>query len=181
MRWIFTLVGALAALAGSGLWYAMRPAPPAAAPASEAVAVAPAALLAAAFTDLGGRKRSLGEFQGKVVVLNFWATWCGPCREEMPGFDRLQAQWEGRVQFVGVSAEEPAKVTPFARALGIRYPLWVGGDEVGELSRRLGNRQGVLPHTVVLDPSGSVLATRVGAYKEAELQERLQEFTAKSR
>jgi thiol-disulfide isomerase/thioredoxin len=179
MRWIFALVGALAALAGGALWYAMRPP----APASEAVAmaVAPAALLAAAFTDLEGRKRSLGEFQGRVVVLNFWATWCAPCREEMPGFDRLQAQWEGRVQFVGVSAEEPAKVAPFARALGIRYPLWVGGDEVGELSRRLGNRRGVLPHTVVLDPSGGVITGRVGAYKEAELQEKLREFMEKRR
>jgi len=176
MRWTFVLVGALAAAAGGALWFAMRP-PPAPTPAS--VDVSPAALMATAFTDLEGRKRSLGEFQGQVVVLNFWATWCGPCREEMPEFDRLQAEWAGRAQFVGISAEEPGKVAPFARALGIRYPLWVGADEVGELSRRLGNRQGVLPHTVILDGLGGVADSRVGAYPNGVLQEKLRQLTAK--
>jgi thiol-disulfide isomerase/thioredoxin len=175
MRWVFALVGALAALAGTALWLAARPATPAAAE----MPVAPAALMAATFTDLDGRKRALGEFQGKVVVLNFWATWCAPCREEMPGFDRLQARWQDRVRFVGVSAEDPAKVAPFARSLGIRYPLWTGGDEVAELSRRLGNIQGVLPHTVVLDPLGQVVAARVGAYPEGVLDEKLRQIAAK--
>ena len=176
MRWIFALVGVLAALAGTSLWLATRP------PgfAGDTPASVPGALLAAAFSDLDGRKRSLGEFQGKVVVLNFWATWCAPCREEMPGFERLQQRWAGRVQFVGISAEDAAKVVPFARALGIRYPLWVGGDEVGEMSRRLGNRLGVLPHTVILDRAGGVAGTRVGAYPEDELQEKLQQMASKS-
>lgn len=114
-----------------------------------------------------------------LAVVDFWATWCAPCREEMPGFDRLQAEWGGRAQFVGISAEEAGRVAPFARALGIRYPLWVGGDEVAELSRRLGNHQGVLPHTVVLDPSGAVADARVGAYPEGVLQEKLRQLTSK--
>jgi thiol-disulfide isomerase/thioredoxin len=116
-----------------------------------------------------------------VVVLNFWATWCAPCREEMPGFERLQSRWAGRgVQFVGVSAEDPAKVVAFARSLQVTYPLWVGGDEVAELSKRLGNRMGVLPHTVVLDPTGSPLGTRVGAYKESDLDNALTAISANS-
>ncbi len=174
MRWLFALVGVLAALAGTASWLATRPA-------SEVAmgAPAPGALMAATFRDSEGRARSLGEFQGRVVVLNFWATWCAPCREEMPGFERLQARWAGRgVQFVGLSSEEASKVTAFSRSLGITYPLWVGGDEVGEISRRLGNRLGVLPHTVVLDPFGVTTASRVGAYPEAELEGALQRTIA---
>jgi thiol-disulfide isomerase/thioredoxin len=176
MRWIFAIVGALAAAAGTALWLATRPDAPALGP----VTVAPAALMAATFTDLDGRKRSLGEFQGKVVVLNFWATWCAPCREEMPGFDRLQAEWGGRAQFVGISPEEAGPVTSFARSLGIRYPLWIGSDEVMELSRRLGNRRGVLPHTVILDAAGGVSDARVGAYPEGALRNKLTQLNGKS-
>ena len=172
MKWLYALVGVVATLAGTALWLATRPAAPDA-------TVAPAALFAASFRDTQGRPRSLGEFQGKVVVLNFWATWCAPCREEMPGFERLQSRWAGRgVQFVGVSAEDPAKVAAFARSLQISYPLWVGGDEVAELSIRLGNRLGVLPHTVVLDPAGNPAATRVGAYKESDLEDALTTISA---
>jgi thiol-disulfide isomerase/thioredoxin len=174
MRWLFALVGVLAALAGTASWLATRTPTPA-----STGALTPGALMAATFRDLDGRARSVGEFQGKVVVLNFWATWCAPCREEMPGFERLQARWAGRgVQFVGLSNEDAAKVAAFSRSLGITYPLWVGGDEVGELTRRLGNGRGVLPHTVVLAPSGAAVVSRVGAYPEAALETELQKITS---
>ena len=175
-RWTFTAVGLAAVAAGTALWLANRPPAMTSAP-----AVAPAALLAASFADAEGRRQPLGRFQGKLLVLHFWATWCAPCLEEMPAFDRLQSRWAGRgVQFIGLSAEEPDKVAAFARQAGIRYPLWTGGDEVGELSRRLGNRLGVLPHTVLISPSGEVLETRVGPYTESDLEARLSAFSAKS-
>jgi len=166
-KWQFTLVGLLAALAGTALLLATRPPE---APQQVATDVSPAAVMAAGFRDLQGGPRSLGEFQGKVVVLNFWATWCAPCREEMPAFERLQAKWKARgVQFVGVSAEEGPKVLEYAKRFGVTYPLWVGGDEVPELSRRLGNRKGVLPHTVVFDRQQAPVSERVGAYPEDSL------------
>ncbi len=177
MRWLFSLVGILAALAGTALWLATRPGPPP----SATPAPAPGALMAAGFKDLDGRAHALGEFSGKVVVLNFWATWCAPCREEMPGFQRLQARWGERgVQFVGISSEDPGKVAAFAKSLGVTYPLWVGGDEVSELSRRFGNRAGVLPHTVVLDRFGEARTMRVGAYPERELDTLLSSIAANS-
>jgi len=167
IRWLFAVVGLLAMLAGTALWLANRPPSTAA----RAGGVSPGVLMAASFRDLDGRAHSLGEFQGKVMVLNFWATWCAPCREEMPGFERLQANWRDRgIQFIGISSEDPAKVAGFAKSLGITYPLWIGGDEVEEFSRRLGNDRSVLPFTVVLDRSGHVVNVRVGAYHEAELQ-----------
>jgi peroxiredoxin len=96
----------------------------------------------------------------------------------MPAFARLQSRWAGRnVQFVGLANDDPGKVERFGKDLGIPYPLWVGGDEVGELSKRLGNRLGALPHTVLLDQDGRVLESRVGPYSEALLEGRLQVLT----
>jgi len=169
-RWVFGAVGLLAALAGLALWLGTRaPLPPRA-----ATAIAPGAILAAKFADPRGRPQSLGQFQGKILVVNFWATWCAPCREEMPAFARLQSRWAGRnVQFVGLANDDPGRVERFGKDLAITYPLWVGGDEIGELSKRLGNHLGVLPHTVLLDPQGQVLESRVGPYSEAILEDRL--------
>ena len=175
MRWLFAGVGFLASLAGIALWLGARAPAPALMP--EAT---PATIWATSFADTQGRPHSLGQFQGKVVVVNFWATWCAPCREEMPAFVRLQERWAGkRVQFVGLSNEDPGRVALFGRDLAINYPLWVGGDEVGELSRRLGNRLGVLPHTVILDTNGRVLESRVGPYSEQSMDARLQEMVGK--
>ncbi len=177
--WVFAGVGLLATLAGSALWLGTRQV---ATTPGGASAIAPTALYASSFTDLAGRPQSLGQFQGRVLVLNFWATWCAPCREEMPAFDRVHARWEGRgVQFVGISSEDAPIVQRFATALRISYPLWVGGGEVDELSRRLGNRLKVLPHTAILDEGGRLLENRVGPYTEAELEQRLKAFTAKVR
>ena len=182
-RWFYPLVGVAALAAGSGLWLATRPPPgvsrslppPIAAP-----TIGAAALYATPFTDTEGRPQALGRFQGKVVVLNFWATWCAPCREEMPAFTRVQSRWGSRgVQIVGLSDEDAAKVARFGRELAINYPLWVG-TSAGELSRRLGNTSGVLPHSAILDGSGRVLEQKVGPYNEAELEAKLGDLASKS-
>jgi len=164
-RWLFGGVVLLAILAGTALWLGNEPAVRTGTP-----DLAPAALYAAGFHDPTGAPQSLARYQGKVVVLNFWATWCAPCREEMPGFERLNAKWAGRgVQFVGIADDDPAKVSRFARELGIHYPLWVGGAEVEEMARRMGDIDSVLPYTVVLGPQGEVLHQKVGIYTEAAL------------
>lgn len=172
-RTFFVVVGFLAMAAGATLWLAGRPAPPSAGPTS----IGPAALFAASFQDESGQRQPLGQFQGRLLVINFWATWCAPCREEMPGFARLHQRWRDRgVQFVGLSAEDRDRVARFGRELSIPYPLWTGGDEVGELSRRLGNRLGILPHTAIVGPQGEVLEVRAGTYAESELERRLAVF-----
>ena len=74
---------------------------------------------------------------------------------------------------MGLANEDPRRVARFGKDMGVDYPLWVGGDEVSELSRRLGNRMGGLPYTVILDPSGVPRRAKVGAYSESELDEAL--------
>lgn len=175
----FAGIGLLAGLAGVSLWLAGRHATPPAPP-SGPVEVSAAAIQSARFADVEGNPRMLGQFAGKVVVVNFWATWCTPCREEMPGFVKLQSRWQGRgVQFVGIAQDEPAKVAAFGRELAINYPLWLGEAEVMDLSRRLGNRLGVLPHTVLLDPEGRVIDSRIGVFDEPTLEGRLAAITGK--
>jgi thiol-disulfide isomerase/thioredoxin len=170
-RLTFAGIGAIAALAGAAAWWATRVPREPLVPTSS---ISAGAIWSASFKDTRGASHSLGEFQGQVVVINFWATWCAPCREEMPGFVGLQDRWKGRgVQFVGLSDEDPAKVERFAAELKINYPLWVGTDTAGELSRRLGNRLGVLPHTVILDPAGNQIDMRVGPYTERDLEPKL--------
>ena len=175
---VFGGVALLAALAGTALWLGERSTAPAfPGPAK----VAPTALYAAAFMDETGARQALDRFQGKVMVINFWATWCAPCREEMPLFSRLQERWGERgVQFVGLTSDDAAKSHRFGREMAIAYPLWTGGAEVDDLSRRLGNSLGVLPHTAIVDRTGRVLETKVGPYSERDLEARLKAAAAKS-
>lgn len=178
-RFVFAGVGVLALAAGTALWVGTRARAPSTEPAAVAVDASPAAIQSVRFTDAGGEPRSLGQFQGRVLVVNFWATWCAPCREEMPGFVRLQQRWQEKgVQFVGLANDDRAKVDRFGKDLAINYPLWTAGPEVMDLSRRLGNRLGVLPHTVVMDRDGRVLESRVGVFREEELERRLVAITS---
>jgi len=178
---LFAAVGVAALAAGAAAWHLGRPqAPVDTPPPVPYVAIAPTALFAASFMD-GTTPRSLGQHEGKILVLNFWATWCEPCRAEMPAFNRLHERWAGRgVQFLGLSDEPGEKAAAFGRALGIGYPLWTGGDQVADLSRRLGNVQGGLPHTVIVGSRGQVLAQKVGPYTENELEGVLAAAVAKA-
>ena len=180
-RWLYPLMAAAAFGAGGALWWVTRDPP--AVPVAEGVPeVASAALLAAGFVDVAGKPHALGEFQGRIVVVNFWATWCVPCREEMPAFSRLHERWKARgVQFVGLARDDPAKVARFAAELPVSYPLWIGDEAAGELSRRFGNRLGVLPHTVILDRDARVLDSRVGPYSEAALEAKLRAISPNTR
>lgn len=174
VRWVFAAVALAAAVAGSALWLFGGPGPR-----IERAAVSPTALYAATFTDESGAAQALGRYQGKLLVLNFWATWCGPCREEIPAFTRVQQRWAARnVQFVGLSEEDREKVVRFRRDVAVNYPLWVGNG-VGDLGRRLGNRLGALPFTVIIGPAGEVLDAKVGAYSEREIEQKIAAWAPK--
>ena len=91
-------------------------------------------------------RQALRQWQGKVLVLNFWAPWCPPCREEIPDFIRLQQRHgEAGLQFVGVALDDPDKVAAFVDETGINYPILLGGDAGAALCMAAGNRLGGLP------------------------------------
>jgi thiol-disulfide isomerase/thioredoxin len=135
------------------------------------VDLTPSVLYASSFVGLDGKTVSLGQWQNQLLVLNFWATWCGPCKEEMPIFDRIQSRLDAKgVQIVGIAADSQAKVANFKKQLPVSYPLLP--DEAGaiELSKRLGNRLGLLPHTVVIAPGGEIVYAKLGVVNEAEFE-----------
>jgi thiol-disulfide isomerase/thioredoxin len=129
------------------------------------------ALMSSAFPDLKGEAQAIEQWRGKVVVVNFWATWCAPCREEIPMFVRLQEKYRSRgLQFVGIAIDDAGKVAPYAAELRMNFPVLISGASGIELTRSLGNRAGVLPFTVVVTRDGKIARTETGAAKEAQIE-----------
>lgn len=165
------------AAAALGLWFGQRqhPPPPAqsAHPQQERQAIEQ--LFALALPDADGQARPLGQWRGKVLVVNFWATWCPPCRDEMPSFSRLHTRYADRgVQFVGLAIDEAEKVRAFGRETGTRYPLLIGDSGTLGLAALLGNAAQGLPFTIALDRQGRLIGRKLGVWKEAELERLLQ-------
>jgi len=124
------------------------------------------------FTDLAGKSRRLIEWQGRVLVCNFWATWCAPCREEIPLLIAAQQQYAVKnVQIVGIGIDHANKISEFSSQLKITYPLLVAGAATVDTMKLLGNQSGGLPFTVILDQGGAVAKTKLGALQPGELDD----------
>ena len=122
--------------------------------------------------DVNGEQRLLSEWQGKVIAINFWATWCTPCREEIPAFVELQEKYAADgVQFVGIALQTPDEIKDFLTEFKVNYPALVGENEVIALGKQLGNDIGALPYTVILDREGKIAFTRRGPLLKAEAEE----------
>ncbi|HEX9396967.1 MAG TPA: TlpA disulfide reductase family protein [Burkholderiales bacterium] len=129
-----------------------------------------ASLLSQNFRDLTGASRRLAEWRGRVIVCNFWATWCAPCREEIPLLSAAQHKYGDKmVLIVGIGIDNAVKISEFSNDLKISYLLLVAESETVDTMKRLGNLQGGLPFTVVLDRQGAVAHTRLGAFKRGDL------------
>ena len=129
------------------------------------------ALLALALPDLQNKVQSLSQWRGKVLVVNFWATWCAPCREEIPIFVKMQEKYRDQgLQFVGISIDQADKTSEFSSNFKINYPSLIGTFDTMEISRRAGNDKRVLPYTVILDRKGQIAATELGGLTEPKLE-----------
>jgi cytochrome c biogenesis protein CcmG, thiol:disulfide interchange protein DsbE len=119
-------------------------------PPNEITGAAPAFTL----TDLSGKQVSLADFRGKVVVLDFWATWCPPCKKEIPDFIELQKQYGSRgVQILGIALDQPDKVSEFVQQNGVNYPILLGNDAI---TAKYGGIDGI-PTTFVIDKQGRIV------------------------
>jgi thiol-disulfide isomerase/thioredoxin len=125
-------------------------------------------LLSASFNDLSGRPRRLSEWQGRVVLFNFWATWCAPCRDEMPLLDAAARKYG--FSAVGIGVDSAAKVREFAAYYGIRYEMLVAGADAIQLMKDLGNSSGGLPFSLFLDRRGRVSHRKLGPLAGPELE-----------
>ena len=127
-------------------------------------------LPAFSYPDLDGRTRSHDEFGNKIMVLNFWASWCPPCRTETPTFIALQEDYAADVQFVGIAIDDEEPVREFAEAYGVNYPVLLGDVDAVTLSRKLGNRHEGLPFTVVVAADGRVELRHAGGLEREQLE-----------
>ncbi|MGB7187100.1 MAG: TlpA disulfide reductase family protein, partial [Candidatus Acidiferrales bacterium] len=112
--------------------------------------------------DLSGGAVSTSALKGKVMIINFWATWCGPCREEIPELIKLQSQFKDTLQIIGVSEDEapPAQVAKFAQKVGINYPVIMANDA---LDKEYGGIP-ALPTSFLVNKDGRVVQKDVGVY-----------------
>jgi len=134
---------------------------------------------ASTLADEKGVPQALSQWRGKTLVVNFWAGWCPPCREEMPAFSRLQQAHAAQgVQFVGIALDSAASVQAFSERHPVVYPLLIGGAKGIELASRFGNSTLSLPYTVVLDQEGAGRLLRLGTLSENELDDFLRKLTA---
>ena len=136
-------------------------------------------LFASQLNDADGKPQAFKQWQGKVIVLNFWATWCPPCREEMPELSALNAEYQKRnVVVVGIAIDEMDAVKAFVHdnkpdAVKVSYPLLVAEAEGMALASGLGNDKGVLPFTLIIKPDGTVAKSYFGRVTKPLLEETL--------
>jgi len=111
------------------------------------------------------------EWRGKVLVVNFWASWCPPCVEEMPTLDKLQAEFKSQnVLFVGIGIDSPSNIRQFLDMTPVSYPIVIGGLEGSNLSKQMGNAQGALPYTIIINSQGKSTSSKLGKISEEELR-----------
>lgn len=121
--------------------------------------------------DANGQSFALKKLQNKIIVLNFWATWCEPCREEMPEFSELATQYaNSNIAFVGLAIDEATAVATFSQTTPVKYPLLIAENEGMLLAEQLGNNKGVLPFTVIIGDDGAVKKTFFGRVNRAMLE-----------
>jgi peroxiredoxin len=139
---------------------------------------APDLLWAMRLSDQYGKPQSLAQWHGKVLVLNFWATWCSPCREEIPDFIALRTQYRTQnVEMVGIAIDSAQPVARYAQDMHIPYPVLVGEGEALGLARALGNSSGALPYTVVINPAGRIILRHLGRLPRSQLEAALTQIT----
>ena len=126
-------------------------------------------MLSASYPDTSGQTRRVSDWHGRIVVVNFWATWCAPCREEMPLLQASQQKYRNKfVQIVGIGIDSEPKIRQFTAEYGILYPILIADSGALELMRKLGNEAGALPYTVILDRDGAIAYRRLGLLKQPD-------------
>ncbi len=171
------LLGAIALvslLAGTGLFKLMQPLPAQPAPAS---AVSSIELHSIPLTGLDGRETLLKDWDGEILVVNFWAPWCAPCRREIPTLIEIQRDYAARgVRVLGIAFDGIQQVRRFADEYDIDYPLFVTGNRSAMYNVAFDNPSGSLPYTALLDRDQRIIFQHNGELTSQQLREQLDEL-----
>ncbi len=126
--------------------------------------------------DLNGEMRNIKEWKGKLILLNFWATWCPPCKKEIPHFIELQKEYGDQgFQIIGIAIDDEDAVRQYVEEVGMNYPSLVVQDEGVLLAKRYGNGIGALPYSVIINPDGEISYTIMGELSKIRAEELLAE------
>ena len=126
---------------------------------------------------LDGVRERGEQWLGKVQVINFWATWCPPCKREIPTLIELQNNYRNHnVQVIGIAMDDLEPVQQYAEESGINYPILVGEQDVIDVSEQLGNDLGILPYTVITDQSGNIAFIRYGEVDRTTLENEIKKL-----
>lgn len=128
-------------------------------------------LYASSFVDKMGTPQPISQWRGKILVVNFWASWCPPCLEEMPSLNQFHQQYQAKgVQVVGISTEDINALKKFEQQLKLDYPILAGDAEAMSLAQSLGNDRSILPFTVIIDKSGKIAQIVFGKLEKTTLE-----------
>ena len=187
-RTVLLGVGGLAAIAVSG-WAAWRASSRSAPAANRAVGPSaelarasanPLALYGARLQSLDGQEFALSTLKGRPLVVNFWATWCAPCVQEMPHLDSLAKEFP-EIKFVGIGIDTAQNIAQFVAKIPISYQLLIAGHAGIAMVRELGNSAGGLPFTLLFDANGSIFDSILGQVEPNDLRQRIDRLVTKSK
>lgn len=138
-------------------------------------------LYSSQFPDSAGNQQKIEQWRGKILVVNFWATWCPPCREEMPELSQLHEHYRDKgVLVLGIASDDAAKIQEFSKETKVSYPLLAADLDAMRLGQALGNDRDVLPYTVIINQHGDVVKAHFGRVRHTMLEETLVPLLAAS-
>ncbi len=168
-QWLLLGAGVTAAVAGAGLsWRKWAPSAP--------NPTASDKLWNSVFLGTGGESMPMAQWQGKPLLLNFWATWCPPCVEEMPMLSEFQSQHAQRIQVLGLAVDQVSAVKKFLDKTPVSYPVAMAGSLGLSIAKDLGNQGGGLPFSVFFDDKGAQMDSKVGKLDQSMLDAWLKEL-----
>ncbi len=167
---LLVAIATVSLIAGYGLYQLTLDSP------AENTSGGPAALAAIPFTDLEGRQKLLGDWKQPLLIVNFWAPWCTPCRREIPALIEIQQEYAGNIQVVGLALDSVENIQSFASEYNINYPSFIAGANIPMYNAAFDNKSGSLPHTAIVNRERILSYSHTGEITADQLREKIDQL-----